>query len=61
MAAGTDTDGDGVPDSAEPVLGTDHLNPDTDGDGMNDLADKDPVNSAKLLATDGKPNGFAFR
>ena len=60
MAAGTDTDGDGVPDAAEPVLGTDHLNPDTDGDGANDLADKDPVNSSLLLATDGKSGGFTF-
>ena len=60
MAAGTDTDGDGIPDSAEPVLGTDPLNADTDGDGMNDLADTDPVNSTVSLAADGKPNGFTF-
>lgn len=60
MAAGADTDGDGVPDSAEPVLGTDPQNPDTDGDGANDLVDKDAVNSSVLLATDGKPDGFSF-
>ena len=60
IAASTDTDGDGVPDSAEPVLGTDPLNADTDGDGANDLADNDPVNSTVLLATDGKANGFTF-
>lgn len=60
MAAGTDTDGDGVPDTAEPVLGTDPLNADTDGDGMNDLADKTPVNTEKLLASDGKAGGFTF-
>ena len=33
--AATDTDGDGIPDAAEPVLGTDPLNADTDGDGIN--------------------------
>ena len=59
-AAGVDTDGDGIPDTAEVVLGTDPLNPDTDGDGVNDLADKTPTFSEKLLATDGKPNGFTF-
>lgn len=60
LAAGTDTDGDGVPDMAEPVLGTDPLNADTDGDGMNDLKDKDPLNTERLLKTDGKPGGFTF-
>ena len=60
LAAGVDTDGDGIPDSAEPVLGTDPLNADSDGDGANDLADKDPVNSSKLLATDGTPGGFTL-
>ena len=60
LAAGIDTDKDGIPDSAEPVLGTDPLNADTDGDGMNDLADTDPLNSTKVLATDGKPSGFTF-
>lgn len=43
QAAQTDTDKDGVPDMAEPLLHTDPQNPDTDGDGQNDLADKDPV------------------
>ena len=60
LAAGTDADGDGIPDSAEPVLGTDPLNADSDGDGTNDLADKDPVNSSKKLAPDGAANGFTF-
>ncbi len=60
MAATTDTDGDGVPDIAEPVLGTDPLNADTDGDGINDLKDKTPVFSEKTLATDGKAGGFTF-
>ena len=60
FAASVDTDGDGVPDIAEPVLGTDPMNADTDGDGVNDLKDKTPTFSEKLLATDGKPNGFSF-
>ena len=60
FAAAVDTDGDGVPDIAEPVLGTDPMNADTDGDGTNDLKDKTPTFSEKLLATDGKPNGFTF-
>ena len=41
--ASQDTDGDGVPDTAEPLLHTDPMNPDTDGDGVNDLADQSPV------------------
>ncbi len=31
-----DSDGDGLPDVAETILGTDPHNPDTDGDGVND-------------------------
>ena len=38
-----DSDGDGIPNSAEKVLGTDPLNPDTDGDGINDLQDTTPT------------------
>lgn len=60
FAASVDTDGDGVPDIAEPVLGTDPMNADTDGDGVNDLKDKTPTFSEKQLASDGKPNGFSF-
>ena len=29
-----DTDGDGLPDAHEPMVGTDPTNPDTDGDGL---------------------------
>ncbi len=32
-----DTDGDGIPDVAEPSVGTDPADPDTDGDGIGDL------------------------
>ena len=58
--AATDTDGDGVPDAAEAVLGTDPLNPDTDGDSANDLADKEPLVAANTIVQQGKPNGLAF-
>jgi Bacterial TSP3 repeat len=60
MAAGADSDGDGIPDKAEPVLGTDPLNADTDGDGVNDLADKEPTHSSATLGTAGKSNGFSL-
>ena len=43
LLAATDTDGDGVPNSAEPLIHTDPLNADTDGDGLNDLKDDKPV------------------
>lgn len=46
LAAGTDTDGDGVPDISEPLLHTDPMNPDTDGDGTYDLKDDAPVLAA---------------
>ncbi len=58
--AAVDTDGDGVPDAAETVLGTDPLNADTDGDGANDLADKNPVEAANPIAQTGKPNALTF-
>jgi hypothetical protein len=51
--AQTDTDGDGVPDVAEALLGTDPLQADTDGDGQNDLADADPGFMANALDTSG--------
>ena len=60
-SAATDTDGDGVPDAAEAVLGTDPLVADTDGDGINDLADKQPVNAENPILQTGKPNGFGFK
>ena len=60
IAAGTDTDADGIPDIAEPVLGTDPLNADTDGDGVKDLKDKTPTFSELLLSTSGKSTGLVF-
>ncbi len=38
-----DADGDGIPDSAEPLLGTDPNTADSDGDGQDDLADAKPM------------------
>lgn len=38
-----DKDGDGIPDTAEKILGTNPYSADTDGDGQNDKIDKDPT------------------
>lgn len=48
-AAGTDTDGDGIPDSVEKTYGTNPLAADTDGDGLPDKTDKDPVFTPSLI------------
>ncbi len=59
--SGVDSDGDGIPDTAENVLGTDPLNPDTDGDGVNDKADTTPTlvdNPPQLLSG---PVGFVIK
>jgi hypothetical protein len=54
----TDTDGDGIPDVAEPLLGTDPMQADTDGDGENDLADGDPVFAENPIDMSGTPATF---
>ncbi len=59
-SAGPDTDGDGIPDSAEAVLGTDPNNADTDGDGQNDLADQDPVWADNPIQESSTTAGFAI-
>ncbi|MHB1420988.1 MAG: hypothetical protein ACYCX4_15640, partial [Bacillota bacterium] len=43
QAQGTDTDGDGIPDSIEKTYGTNPYAADTDGDGVNDKDDKQSV------------------
>jgi hypothetical protein len=57
----TDTDGDGVPDASEVLLGTDPMVADTDGDGQNDLADADPAFIANPLDMTGAPATFAIK
>ncbi|MBU1306758.1 MAG: hypothetical protein KKF33_14730 [Alphaproteobacteria bacterium] len=60
-AAGVDTDGDGIPDASEILLGTDQANPDTDGDSINDLKDTAPVSLADPIAQTGAPAPFAIK
>ncbi|KEO55026.1 hypothetical protein [Thioclava pacifica] len=59
--AAQDTDGDGVPDTAEPLIHTDPLNADTDGDGMNDLKDPKPVFADNQIKADGGPAPFKIK
>ncbi len=60
-AAGVDADGDGIPDAAEALLGTDPLVTDTDGDGLNDKADSKPLEMANPIPQGGKPGGIALK
>jgi hypothetical protein len=55
--SGVDTDHDGIPDSAEVLLGTDPMNADTDGDGIDDLKDPKPLEAANPIAQKGKAGG----
>lgn len=57
-ASGPDADGDGIPDSAEPTLGTDPNNADTDGDGQNDLADAKPLFADNPIQESSTTVGF---
>ena len=59
-ADGPDTDGDGIPDSAEKVLGTDPNAADTDGDGQNDLADKNPTMADNPIQESSTTEGFTI-
>ena len=54
---GVDTDNDGIPDSAEVLLGTDPLIADTDGDGMNDLKDPKPLEATNPIVQTGRAGG----
>jgi Bacterial TSP3 repeat len=53
-----DTDGDGVPDASEALLGTDPIVADTDGDGVNDLADADAGFMPNPMKIDGPAAPF---
>ncbi len=59
-ADGPDTDGDGIPDSAEPLLGTDPNNADSDGDGQNDLADAKPMLADNPIHESATAVGFTI-
>ena len=60
-AAGADTDGDGVPDKAEALLGTDPLVADTNGNGVNDKGEPNPLEMANPIAQSGKPAVLAIK
>ena len=55
-----DTDGDGVPDTSEVLLGTDPMVADTDGDGVNDLADADAAFMPNPMTLDGPAAPFTI-
>ncbi len=61
VLAATDTDGDGVPDSAEPLIHSDPKNADTDGDGINDLKDDNPIQAPNPIQADGAPTPFSVK
>ena len=55
-----DTDGDGLTDVQEAILGTDPLNIDTDGDGLTDGQEVDSGTNPLLADTDGDGLDDAF-
>ncbi|PKQ16970.1 MAG: hypothetical protein CVT67_02150 [Actinobacteria bacterium HGW-Actinobacteria-7] len=57
-ASGADSDGDGIPDSAEALLGTDPQNPDTDGDGQTDKVDPAPLKADSPISETSTTKGF---
>ena len=59
-AQNLDTDGDGVPDASEVLLGTDPMVADTDGDGLNDLADTDAAFMPNPMKMDGPAAPFTI-
>ncbi len=59
--AATDTDGDGIPDKAEALLGTDPLVADTNGNGVSDKAEPKPLEMASPLPQNGKAGGIAIK
>jgi hypothetical protein len=61
QAAPGDVDGDGIPDPAEALLGTDPMTADTDGDGMNDKDDQKPLEVADPIPDAGKSGGLVIR
>ena len=60
-AAAADADGDGIPDAAEKLLGTDPMVSDTDGDGVNDKADKAPLEAENPIPQTGAPSTLKIK
>jgi hypothetical protein len=55
-----DTDGDGIPDSAEALISADPHNADTDGDGIGDLEDTEPSHGANPITETSTTPGFTI-
>lgn len=58
VSSTADSDGDGLPDGAEVLLGTDQQNPDTDGDGQNDKVDTAPLTAENPITETSTTQGF---
>lgn len=59
-AEAADSDGDGIPDEVERLIGTDPENPDTDGDGLSDGEEINRIGTDPLVAdtdNDGVSDG----
>ena len=52
-----DSDGDGLPDYTEDVIGTDKLSQDTDGDGLDDMRDEEPKTPREIEVVEDRPAG----
>ena len=59
-AAALDSDGDGLPDAAENVLGTDPMDPDTNGNGIPDGKDPHALNMENPIKNVGMADGLTF-
>ena len=59
-AAALDTDGEGLPDAAENVLGTDPTNTGTNGNGVADGKDKEPLDVENPIKAGGAQGGLKF-
>jgi len=56
LPTGKDSDGDGIPDNSEKLLGTNPHSADTDGDLQNDKIDKNPTFAANPIKESSKMN-----
>jgi hypothetical protein len=60
LSTGPDADGDGIPDGAESLLGSDPKTSDSDGDGQKDKDDANPVSAANPIAETSTTVGFTI-